>query len=256
MRREPTAWLLMAALPQEVRPFLRLVTARRRRDLPFPAWEFRAGGREGLAALTGMGAGAASELWNRLVERFSPRMIISAGFAGALGPELRVGDLVLAAAFYRCQPENCRLLQVAPPPSLPSLETVRGALQAAGLRAHLGSFLTPEGVIPKARVGAAAAHLAHPVLELESSVLAALAAAQGLPFLALRAITDPVGVEIPPFIAEAVRRSRPPGLRDAVGWLRQDLRRLRVLFHFWRASHLAGRRLARGLQVVVEAMCS
>ncbi|MGA9754204.1 MAG: hypothetical protein WBV23_03590, partial [Desulfobaccales bacterium] len=46
--------LVMAALPLEVRPFLRRVKARARRDLGLPAWEFEPG--PGVAALSGMGA--------------------------------------------------------------------------------------------------------------------------------------------------------------------------------------------------------
>ena len=56
----PYRILLLAALPQEVRPFLRQTRARRRRGLPWPAWEFAAGAVRGLLALSGMGQAAAA----------------------------------------------------------------------------------------------------------------------------------------------------------------------------------------------------
>ena len=45
--------LIMAALPLEVRPFLRQVRARARRDLGLPAWEFEPG--PGMVALSEIG---------------------------------------------------------------------------------------------------------------------------------------------------------------------------------------------------------
>ena len=49
--------LIMAALPLEVRPFLRQVKAKARRDLGLPAWNWEAG--VAVVALSGMGAAAA-----------------------------------------------------------------------------------------------------------------------------------------------------------------------------------------------------
>ena len=63
--------LIMAALPLEVRPFLRRVKARARRDLGLPAWNWEAGGA--VVALSGMGAAAARRAGETLVGRLPPR---------------------------------------------------------------------------------------------------------------------------------------------------------------------------------------
>ena len=76
--------LIMAALPLEVRPFLRQVKARARRDLGLPAWNWEAG--VAVVALSGMGAAAARRAGETLVERCRPELLVSVGFGGALTP--------------------------------------------------------------------------------------------------------------------------------------------------------------------------
>jgi adenosylhomocysteine nucleosidase len=253
MPAEPVAVLILAALPQEVRPFLRLARARRLAGLGVPAWDFPTGAGRGVLALSGMGQEAAKAAAAALLARFQPSVLISAGFAGALGPDLQVGQVVVAAAFWQYQPQTGELEESPGPPLLRPWEDLLARLREAGLPACLGTFVTCPGVIRKADHRATLSRLSHPVLEVESAALAALANRRGLPFCALRAITDPAQEEIPAFIAQAVSRSVAPTLRDAVGWLRQDWRRLPLLLRFWRASLVAAHRLARGLKVVLEA---
>jgi hypothetical protein len=59
MAGTPIAAAILAALSQEVRPFLRRVMARRLSGLDLPAWEFVYKGKRGVAALSGMGERAA-----------------------------------------------------------------------------------------------------------------------------------------------------------------------------------------------------
>ncbi len=87
----PCRILLLAALSQEVRPFLRRSRARRRRGLPWPAWEFALNRVRGLVALTGMGPVAAREAAVRLTAQFRPNLLISVGFGGALNRGLKPG---------------------------------------------------------------------------------------------------------------------------------------------------------------------
>src|SRR5665648_99182 len=90
--------LIMAALPLEVRPFLRQIKARARRDLGLPAWNWEAG--SAVVALSGMGAAAARRAGETLVGRCRPELLVSVGFGGALTPGLAAGDLVLGETFW------------------------------------------------------------------------------------------------------------------------------------------------------------
>ena len=48
-----------------------------------------------LIAISGVGIKRARNCTNTLLQRFNPEIIVSAGFAGALNPKLKVGDLFL-----------------------------------------------------------------------------------------------------------------------------------------------------------------
>jgi hypothetical protein len=132
--------LIVAALPLEVRPFLRRVRAKARRDLGLPAWEWEAGAA--VAALSGMGQAAARRAGEILMGRSRPELLVSVGFGGALTPGLAAGDLVLGETFWHYNPDT-RELQAGPQPVFPRpLPLLCGALQQAGLTAVTGSLVT------------------------------------------------------------------------------------------------------------------
>jgi len=240
--------LILAALPLEVRPFLRRIKAGARRDLGLPAWEWEAAGA--VLALTGMGAAAARRAGESLVGRLRPGLLVSAGFGGALTPGLAAGDLVLGETFWHYSPDTRELKpgpQPAPPRPLPRLGAV---LKQAGLTAVTGSLVTTSRIIHKGRQGEPLAGLPHPVLDLETGVLAELAAAQDLAFLSLRAITDGPAEEIPEFLHAAGDPGANLGVGAALRWLAGDVRRLADLLGLWRRSRIAARQLAEALTVL------
>ena len=240
--------LIMAALPREVRPFSRQVKAKARRDLGLPAWEWPAGAA--VVALSGMGEVAARRAGETLVGRCRPQLLVSLGFGGALTPGLAAGDLVLGETFWRYNPDT-RELKAGPHPACPRpLPRLCGALEKAGLTAVTGSLVSTSRIIHKGRHGGVLAGLPRPVLDLETVVLAEMAAAQGLAFLSLRAITDAVAEEIPGFIHAAGDQGASVGVRAALGWLAADFRRLEDLLHLWRRSRRAALALARALTVL------
>jgi hypothetical protein len=122
--------LIMAALPLEVRPFLRRVKAAARRDLGLPAWEFGAG--SGVVALTGMGDAAARRAGETLLGRGRPQVLVSLGFGGALTPGLAAGDLVLGETFWRYNPDTRELKAGAHPAPPRPLPLLCGALAKGG----------------------------------------------------------------------------------------------------------------------------
>jgi adenosylhomocysteine nucleosidase len=236
--------LILAALPLEVRPFLRRVQARARRDLGLPVWEWETGGA--VLALSGMGAAAARRAGESLVGRLRPELLVSVGFGGALTPGVAPGDLVLGETFWQYCPDT-RELKAGPQPRPPRfLPRLCGALQQAGLTAVTGSLVSTSRIIHKGSQGEPLAGLPRPVLDLETGVLAELAASLDLAFLSLRAITDGPAEEIPEFL----RTAGDPGAGAALRWLAADVRRLRDLLFLWRRSRVAARRLAEALTVL------
>ncbi|MFZ5447641.1 MAG: hypothetical protein ACOZFS_03265 [Thermodesulfobacteriota bacterium] len=238
----------MAALSQEVRPFLRQVKATPRRDLGVPAWDWEPGGA--VVALSGMGGAAALRAGETLVRGLRPEILVSLGFAGALAPGLAVGALVLGEAFWHYNPGTLELAAIpSTSPPRPLAHLLR-ALHQAGLSAVSGSLVTTSRVIHKGSQGGPLSGLRQPVLDLETGVLAEVAAAHNLPFLSLRAITDAAAEEIPEFLPNVGGPEARVGARATLTWLAGDFRRAKDLLHLWRRSRRAAQALAAALKVI------
>ena len=213
-----------------------------------PAWNLGGGSRG--RGLVRDGRGAAGLAGETLVSRCRPDILISVGFGGALTPGLAAGDLVLGETFWHYNPDTRELKAGAQPAAPWPLPRLCGALRQAGLSAVTGSMVTTSRIIHKGRQGGPLSGLARPVLDLETGALAQLAAAQGLAFLSLRAITDGPAEEIPEFLHTAGDPGASPGAGAALRWLAGDFRRLGDLLFLWRRSRAAARQLARALTVL------
>lgn len=240
---------LVAALIQEVRPFLRLWKARRRKDLGFPAWEFPAEEGRGVVALSGIGEEACRRCSGQLLSACRPRVLVSVGFGGAVTPGVQPGTIIVGDSYWRYSPESGGLHEILPP--LPPLrgKDLANRLAAAGNPALAGSIVTVPVILPKAQHRAAFRNLEHPVLDQETAAAAEVAAAHGVAFLGLRAVTDTSGEEIPGFIAAAANQGLMPGPGLALAWLARDPRRAAPLALFWKRSRLAANNLARAIKV-------
>jgi adenosylhomocysteine nucleosidase len=249
----PCRIVLLAALIWEVRPFLRRVQARPRRGLGLPCWEFAAGPVEGLLALTGMDPAPVREAARAFLAEARPEILISLGFGGALTPELAPGALVLGGSVWQYDPRRA-FLSPAPAPAPPRpLPELLAALHEAGVAATAGSLVTTPVIIPKQHLGEPLLALEHPVLDLETAILAGVAASEGLAFLGLRAVSDGAGEEIPDFIVQA---GRDVSLKAALAWLAGDPRRITTLIRLWRRSALAAAKLARALAVLLPLLAA
>ncbi|MBA4142556.1 MAG: phosphorylase [Nitrosospira sp.] len=143
----------------------------------------------------GMGAEAAREAAEGL-KTGGASALMSFGFAGALEPGLRPGDLVLPESIHAG-----RLLGV----DLSWRASVR--LQLPGHLSVVGGVLAASGDVLTSR--AAKCKLAQATgacaVDMESGAVAEAAARAGIPFLAVRAISDPLGFSPPPALLGAVR---------------------------------------------------
>ncbi len=235
----------------EVRPFLRLLKARRRKDLGCPAWEFPVGEGRGILALSGMGSEAAYLAAGRLLARFRPQTLFSVGFGGSLAPELVPGTVVLGQSFWHFNPVKGFLVTVpSPAPPWPLTELLQ-PLNRAGLPACTGSIVTTTFIIHKGRQGGRIRRLTRPVLDLETSALAEMAAARGLAFMSVRVITDGAAEEIPDFLIQGLKLGPQQESPAVLSWLAADPRRVVPLLHFWRRGRMAAARLARALTVIL-----
>jgi adenosylhomocysteine nucleosidase len=182
--------------------------------------------------VSGMGADAAARA-GRAVAARSPRFLVAAGFCGALAPELRVGDLVAAE---RVRDERTGEIFPADPGLLAAAPGRRGTLVSAVAIAR-----TPE---ERARLSGLA-------VDLESAALARAALAAGVPFLALRAVTDRTRHRLPDFerLTDAAGRLTPGA--GLLHFLRHP-RQVPALVRLGPAARTAGQALRAGVGQLLE----
>ena len=155
----------------------------------------------------GIGKERSQESARLAAERFKPDMMISAGFAGAALEGVRPGEVFL------CD----RLVAVDGPPYLWGKEEVfhssdaeivqRFSQSALGDRAdfRVGACLTvPQFVSNHAMKAWLGSTFNVNLIDMESYWVSEVAGSFGIPYLAVRAVLDPVDQSVPSFIGETV----------------------------------------------------
>ncbi len=198
------------ALPQESRDFLRAV--RRRDDVT--------------VIHTGMGLAPAARALDVFLSKTRPDWMLSGGFAGALDPRLKLGDLIVAENF-----------------TTPSLVT---RCQGMPARGTLVSRPRPaELVEEKAALFRETGALA---VDMETAAIAAACQRAGVPLLAIRAISDSAQVPLPVPLAEwfdlAQQHPRP---RRLLGYLCRRPSAILPFVRFVRGLPLARRTLTAAM---------
>lgn len=179
--------------------------------------------------LCGMGEEAAQEAAEGL-RTGGATALMSFGLAGALGFSLRPGDLVLPESIYSDRSFQVDLdwrarLQRQLPPHLcvvgGILATSRRVLTSATEKRELAQI-----------TGACA-------VDMESGAVAGTAAHAGMPFLAVRAISDPAGFSPPSILLGAVRRDGSADLTRLLPLLLRGSVTLGTLLRLARGSRAA-----------------
>ena len=146
-------------------------------------------------ACTGDGPKRAAAGAAIVLERHRPSAVLGAGLAGALSRNLAVGDLVVSRR-VRFQVGDA----ATPDPRL--LE------RAIAAGARPGTLVTVDRPIVSAAAKAALAGTDAGedamVADMESAAWAREAAARGIPYLVVRAVSDAATEELPAFLADAV----------------------------------------------------
>ncbi len=180
---------ILVAVKQELKPILRLADARHIiRQEHFDFYEGTLAGEPVALLALGVGKECARIAAEMTVKCYRPDLIINAGFGGALQEQIRAGDIVIGSeALDLCTDDGkdvrCRSSQ--------SLFHHSALERNEGFQVHLGKMLTTDDMILKAarkiRMGNATGAL---TVDMETSAIAAVAAAHNTPFLGLRCITD------------------------------------------------------------------
>ncbi len=204
-----------------------------------------------MVALSGVGEAAACRTAAQLLTACRPQVFLSIGFGGGLTPEVHPGAIIVGNSFWHYSPKSGGMREVAVPPAPHSCADLANRLVAAGVPALAGNIVTTPTIIAKARHLAAFQHLRYPVLDLETSAAAEVAASHQVAFLGVRAVTDAAEEEIPDFICRAVESGSTFSPSTVLRWLAARPTAIVHLALLWHRSRTAARQLSRTLKVLL-----
>jgi adenosylhomocysteine nucleosidase len=245
---------LIAAMPEEIRPLLRLAGKYRRERIDgFDAYRFTYGKEKVLLIKSGMGLVNAASAALILIKA-KPCIIVNFGFCGAVKEGPQVGDIMVAQRILLNR-ENL----FSPQSGIVEEEAKRlsrslaDALKDRDFRVHGGAFITAAEIRNKAEMARLVpTWVPNPVLEMETAAVAKAAAMEGVPLLAVRGVSDDSGEELQFSISELTdaRMEIRIGkvLRTVAGkpWIIPQMLRMA------KNSRKAGESLALALAVMLE----
>lgn len=137
-----------------------------------------------------------AEAVRSLSNSFRIQVMVSSGFAGSINPGIGVGDLIIGRNIFHTPQEefNGEVEIDSTYTSDKSLVTMASRLSnAGGFKAHCGDVLCVNKVVSQAaakrQLGSRTSAIC---VDMESSIIAARAHELGVPFVAIRAISDSV----------------------------------------------------------------
>lgn len=226
-----------AAFRREFRPTQRFPGA--------PCWA-RFCGPSWLSVLvleTGVGVARTERALNWLLDApklgivpYRPKLILSAGFAGALHGDYRVGDIILATEIADTDGQTWKTTW----PMLP----LEGDWQPP---LHRGRILSVARIIgsPDEKRALGEKHAAIAV-DMESATVARRCTEHGVPFACVRAISDDSHTELLPRLASLLRDGRVDSLR-LIGSVLMQPRLIGELWRLARQTTYAGDQLGKAL---------
>lgn len=186
---------IVAALPLEVGYLVDMLRrVRKYHAASMPVIEGEHEGKIVAIAIGGMGRAAARRAAGVLLDGHRPGWVISAGFAGALNPELQRNDLALPEEVLDSEG---RRFPVGRPESLGS-----------GVRHVAGRLLTVDRLILESAEKADLHRTTGAdLVDLESSAVAALCAERLVRFLSIRIVSDDARTDLPREVASLLTKS-------------------------------------------------
>ncbi|MES2361519.1 MAG: 5'-methylthioadenosine/adenosylhomocysteine nucleosidase [Pseudomonadota bacterium] len=236
MSSSPSITAILSALPEEQDGLIALLhQPRRTSHAGREFWQGDLHGQQVVLALSRIGKVAAATTATALIERFGVRRIVFTGVAGGLGPGVKVGDVVVADDFVQHDMDASPLFPRYEVPLYGQTRFRADAaltallLQAAGdalkhindgddpwafpdAKVHRGLMASGDRFVSGAQearqLQAALQASGHPVLavEMEGAAIAQVCQDYGLPFAAVRTISDRADdqahVDFPVFVRE------------------------------------------------------
>lgn len=186
--------VIIAAMPEEFRAVAACLGAGKTIRLGrLRAQKFNFAKHGILLVESGMGFDNAARTAGMIISEAAPDLLISAGFCGGIATELQVGDVVVAKKMVIAS-ENCiEELPTATPAT--GLNFV-ARQTASGERIFGGTFAGTDVITSKAKLSGMLSGYPCPVVEMESTVIALIAAENKIPLIAIRSVSDRADEEL------------------------------------------------------------
>lgn len=198
----------MVALPEERRAILACATdIQKERVNGYTLYNACFANKAITVVEAGMGIAAATSAASSLIDAQKPRLLISAGFCGAVRAGCNIGDIVLCKQLW--QQDVTELSRCTLPDGMADIESVQISLKKLGLPVKIGNFITTTTIASKAYLGRQLpVDMSNPVLEMESAAVANVALKNGLLFLGIRTVSDDATEELLFSIDEISKNNR------------------------------------------------
>jgi adenosylhomocysteine nucleosidase len=237
---------IVAALPIEVGPLLDRLKGRRK--YAGPKWSISEGDLAGkLVALivAGVGEPAARRGVELLAAGHRPRWVISAGYGGALDPELKRNDVIVTNRVASVDPYR--------PPL--DIDLSLPATDAGRPRVRAGSVLTADRII-RTPTEKAALRREHgcDVVDMETHAVASYCAERSIRFLGVRVVSDEATTELPPEVLTILGPTGGFRLGATMGALWRRPSSVKDLLRLREHAYQAADRLAEVLPQLIERL--
>lgn len=233
---------IVSALARELDPFLN--RCERVRKYSGGNFTFRGGKYDGIRIAVvhgGMGFAKARRATQALIDAHSPRWVLSAGFAGALRPEMKVGDVVMANSIVDTHGQEM------------TVEIEMAADPQKGL--HVGRIVTADDIVRLVKEKQALGEKYDAIaVDMESLAVAQVCRETKIRFLAVRSLTDDMSVDLPPEILSVIGRTGSMRLGAAVGSIFKRPGSIKDMWALREAANKAAERLATFLDGVVTQL--
>jgi adenosylhomocysteine nucleosidase len=219
---------IIAALEHELRPLIKhwAPTRAQHEGREFIFYE----GTYAVAVCSGIGPESGRRAAEAIIALYSPELLISAGIAGGLTPDLKVGETIFPATIIDARDSSRH-------------ETaIKDARIGATPLAKTIVVSYPEIASAEQKQKLGKAYGAHAV-DMEGASVAVAAEAHGLPFVAIKSISDDVNFELPEMM---------PFFRD--GQFQAARFALHIVFRPWLWMKVL--RLAQNTKLASENLCA
>jgi adenosylhomocysteine nucleosidase len=245
---------LIAAMPEEIQPLLRRATDLCRETRGgFPCYRFTLSGKSCLLMESGMGPARAEAATRVLLAAEPCAALLNFGFGGAVTAGPQVGDIVIAGRLFSWRD---RRLTEEPRPGGADDWLRRVTPEGTGRFAvRRGAFVTTGEIVTKGEMrDLLPGDVVNPLLEMESAAVARVACAAGIPFGALRAVSDDAAEELEFAITDFTDGEMNIRLHRVLLTIAKRPRIIPQLLRLRRNTKLAGENLAAAVAAAVAGL--